>query len=303
MTFSRIAPLLVALSAVTPPGTLASAPAGPSSRPAESRPATSRPETSPPATSRPGEASARSRVETAVRAHGGLDAWRRLRRGRFALDMTRMDTAGRPAGPASRVVVSFPTSGEARVDAEMGGLRMSYEDGKTEVRDTAGRPMDDTAAHRQARFSLPTLQYILSLPWKLLDVGSRYEAIPDRMAGGRRLSGVGVTYAPGTGDSPRDWYRYYFDPATGRLVEVLWIITSADYPHPGHIEWCRFEDLRPAGGVLLPHRWTFVSANEDGDEIGPTAMEIRLVEAEFGDDALPATVPSAPPRPASRPAY
>lgn len=274
---SRLSAVL--LSVLLPAAAFAGASSAPASSPA-SRPAT-----------RPGVHDA---IRRGVEAHGGSASWRSLGTALFTLEMTRMDTTGVPLGPPTPFRIAFPTSGEADIEAQMqDGTLMRYVEGRVEVTDPDENPVESPAARGQARFMLPTFQYILSLPWKLEDPGVRTAPLPARTVNGRRLDGVRVTYDPGVGETPDDWYKFYFDAETGRLHDVLWIVTA-----PGHdntIEWCRFEDLREIEGLLLPHRWVFVFASEDGTEIGPPMMEIRLTDVNFVADDLED-------RPASRPA-
>lgn len=271
------------------------------------RPSTDRPEASPSSeTSAP--LSGQEIVDRAVLAHGGGDLWRSLERATFEIEMQRFDTAGNPAGAASVFGITFPTDGRAEIEAGMGPVKMRYLDGATTVWNSHGE-VSDPAMLGRAKFMLPTFQYILSMPWKLRDPGVRFERIAGRRDGSKELSGVRVTYAPGVGESPDDWYKFYFDEATGRLHDVLWIITA-----PGHnntIEWCRFEDQRLVEGIWLPHQWTFVHADESGVTHGPPVMRARLRSVTFarGSTTLettssPASQPSSQPstQPTSRPA-
>lgn len=240
--------------------------------------------------------SPRALVDIAVAAHGGTETWRTLGQATFEFEMQRFDTAGQPSGPPMPLGISFPTSGHAAVDGAMGDVRMRYKDGVTFVWNSHGE-VSDPQMHAQARFMLPTFQYIFSLPWKLQDDGVVMEAIEGRRDASKELNGVRVTYKPGVGESPEDWYKFYFDAETDRLHDVLWIITA-----PGHdntIEWCRFEDQRLVDGIWLPHQWTFIHAREDGEPIGPPAMRARLTRVSFSPEA-PSSRPTS--RPASRPA-
>jgi hypothetical protein len=245
--------------------------------------------------------SGREMIDRAVLAHGGSDVWRNLGQATCEIEMQRFDTAGNPAGAATTFGITFPTDGRAEIEAGMGPIRMRYVDGVTTVTNSHGE-VTDAAMHARAKFMLPTFQYILSMPWKLQDPGTAYERIADRIDSGSKLAGVRVTYLPGVGDSPDDWYKFYVDEATGRLRDVLWIITAPG--HDGTIEWCRFEDQRLVNGLWIPHQWTFVPADESGLVTGPPMMRARLLSVSFTPGgttqergATPTTQPTS--RPAS----
>jgi hypothetical protein len=243
------------------------------------------------------ELSGREMIERTVLAHGGAAAWRNLGQATFEIEMQRFDTSGNPAGAASTFGITFPTDGRAEIEAGMGPNRMRYVDGVTTVMNSHGE-VTDAAMHARTKFMLPTFQYILSMPWKLQDPGVAYERIASREDSGIKLAGFRVTYLPGVGDSPDDWYKFYVDEATGRLHDVLWIITAPG--HDGTIEWCRFEDQRLVDGLWIPHQWTFVPADESGLITGPPMMRARLLRVTFNPETeASATQPAS--HPASRP--
>lgn len=125
--------------------------------------------------SRPAATSAVGIIESSVEAHGGQAAWLGLGTPTFKLSMQKLDENGSPKGDPNEMTLTFPTDGRAEIEGRMGGMVMKYKDGKTEVMTADGKKIEDKAAHQRAWFSLPTFQYILSLPWKLTDPGSIHE--------------------------------------------------------------------------------------------------------------------------------
>jgi len=216
--------------------------------------------------------------------------------------MVKLDEKGNPKGKPDRMEFTFPTDGTAEIHAVVDGMKMQYINGKTFVWDNKGQAVSDTVPHGKAKFVLPTFQYILSLPWKLLDPGTRYALLPWRKVGEKEFRGVHVTYGKGIGDTPEDWYKFYIDPETNLLRDVLWIVTAP--VHKGFIEWCRFKDYREVEGVLIPHRMIFTPAKESGEETGPPIFEVRIVNVSFeGTEKASETRPASRParRPATRP--
>lgn len=220
-------------------------------------------------------------LRDAMEAHGGLDTWREKGTVHFLLETTMLNPAGRPKNESNTIKISYPTDGRNVVTAKSNGQWMRYTDGKTEVFDSEGNPVSSEAAHQMAWFLLPTLQYITALPFKLGDEGVNSESIDNRIKYGRGLNGLHVTYDEEAGETPEDWYKFYFDEQEGNLVEVLWIVTAQD----NLIEWAQPSRYKVVDGLLLPHRWTFIPANADGEITGPPMMTIDVEKVWFGNES------------------
>jgi len=224
-----------------------------------------RPRAGPRRRPRDGASSAPAVVTQALEAHGGLETWRDRERATFVLSVRRPDEAPR------RVRIAFPTSGALDVEATLGERAATYHDGRARVRGPDGRPLGDRAAVAEAEYTLPTLHYLWSLPWKLVDDGVVLDRAEDRRVDGRLQQGVRVTFEPDTGLVPEDWYVWYFDAETGRMRSV-WFREH----HPGHeaVLWIDFEGEVAAGGLVLPRRWVF----RRGDPAGRRHEVLKIVE-------------------------
>src|SRR5690606_27667701 len=67
-----------------------------------------------------------------------------------------------------------------------------------------------------ARFHLLTWPYFMAVPFKLRDGGARVEPVDPRHAPVDKPVAK-LTFKPGTGDAPEDWYLLYINPATSRI--------------------------------------------------------------------------------------
>lgn len=76
-----------------------------------------------------------------------------------------------------------------------------------------------------ARFYLWTPFYFGQIPFILADPGCQAEARPDATFEGNTYKVVHVTFAPGTGDAPDDYYTLYLDPKTGEVKLAIYIVT------------------------------------------------------------------------------
>lgn len=138
-----------------------------------------------------------------------------------------------------------------------------------------------------ARFHLLTWPYFAAVPYKLRDPGARLEELGSRETLGQSWDLARLTFAPGTGDAPDDWYLLYRDPATGRLGAMAYIVTfgrdltsaEAD-PHA-----IVYRDVVEVGGIPIPTRWTFHPWSE-GEGIGESVIgearlrNLALIEAD-----------------------
>ncbi|HEX2253229.1 MAG TPA: hypothetical protein VHQ65_08175, partial [Thermoanaerobaculia bacterium] len=159
----------------------------------------------------------------------------------------------------------------------------------------------------RARFHLLTWPYFLALPFKLRDPGTRLEDLGERPLSGTAYQAARLTFEPGTGDTPDDWYVLYRDPASERLIAAAYIVTYGTPAEQAEAEphAITYEDFQEVEGVQVPTTWRFWSWNEeegvDGEPIGRVALEnVRFGPAPAGaferpedarEDALPAARP------------
>jgi hypothetical protein len=142
-----------------------------------------------------------------------------------------------------------------------------------------------------ARFHALTWAYFMAAPYKLDDPGTRLEPLGELDLFGTPHEAARLTFDPGTGDAPDDWYVLYRDPETGRLAAMAYIVTfgtsreeAEQEPHAivyrEHVE---------VEGVPVPTVWELYEWSEEkgvnGDPIGRLELsDPRFVDA--GDDTF-----------------
>lgn len=209
--------------------------------------------------------------ERVARAHGGA-AWNARRA--VAMDFEMQFGPMRWSGKLLYEI------GSGRGRAESTGGPVAGFDGK----DAWVLPAD--APPQNARFMLPTWWYFLAAPFKLADPGTRLVPGDERQLAGETYSSARLTFAPGTGDSPDDWYVLYAEPASGRLKAMAYIVTFGGVSpakaeqEPHVIVYDRFETV---DGVTLSTSWSFFNWNEaqgvTGEPIGKVTIRgLRFVE-------------------------
>jgi len=178
--------------------------------------------------------------------HGGLDAWRDIGEIRWEVEITKFSEDGTAADPVLWKV-KFPTSGRAFYKGTLGGMEASYDHGEVVASDAD-----------LARYLLPTFNYIHSLPFKLADNGVRAEVPAESPCreGDRALK---ITFDPGIGDNPLDWYTYCVD-GSDRMTSVLFHETHER--NPGTF-WLDFEGFEPVHDVWLPTALTYWATDDN----------------------------------------
>lgn len=158
-------------------------------------------------------------------------------------------------------------SGRLITEPSMGRTRLDRRDGSMVLWDGREAWVSPAAAEfPAARFFALTLPYFLALPMKLEDPGVHLaDAGTILLSATDRRPAVRLSFDPGTGDAPDDWYLLTRDPSTGRLDTVVYIVTYWSGPDSGKAETnaITYSDYRDIEGVFVPHRWTFRDWSRD----------------------------------------
>jgi len=212
----------------------------------------------------------------AIEEAHGLEAWRSQPVFAAEIDLT---FGGQPALAGT---MSFPT--------DLTASRLDLANGTTLVFDgTSVWVSPEDSPVPQARFHALTWPYFLAVPMKLQDPGTHLELLGERTLEGVPHPAARLTFAPGVGDTPDDWYVLYRQPETDRLRGMAYIVTygkSAEEAgkEPHAILYDAFVDV---DGVAIPTEWTFWNWNEEEGTHGePVARMIlgnpRFIEADLG---------------------
>ena len=190
-------------------------------------------------------------VQDMVVAHGGIVAWRSAPTVSFE---DEFNVPGQPA-QVSRVVVE-----QAR--------RRAYID----MTDGAKLAWDGEKAWSMGwqsplppRFLALLNYYFVNLPWLTQDPGVKLgePGIGSLANDSTEYVTVMMTFEPGTGDTPDDYYRLYIDPATKRLKACAYVVTYQSIlpgglaSSPEHV--LVYDETASVGGLLVPIRYTIYS--------------------------------------------
>lgn len=189
-------------------------------------------------------------VDAMIAAHGGMEAWKNAPTVSFT---DTWYTGGSTEGQTARVMVEQGAR-RATIDMAGSGARMAW-DGERAWSLNWTSPIPP-------RFLALLNYYFLNLPWLVKDPGvvlgePGTGTLWDDPA---EYTTVRVTYEPGTGDTPDDYYVLYIDPGTHRLAACEYIVTYADLLPPGvehtppHI--LVYDEFETVNGLVVPTRFT-----------------------------------------------
>jgi hypothetical protein len=191
-----------------------------------------------------------------VAAHGGLQKWR------SAPTVSFEDEFNVPGQPdeVSRVVVE---QSRRRAYIDMAGSAASLVwDGEKAWSLNWQSPMPP-------RFLALLNYYFLNLPWLTQDPGVKLgEPGIGRVTGDSTdYATVMMTFEPGTGDTPDDYYRLYIDPETKRLKACAYVVTYRSLlpegvtSTPEHV--LIYDEFATVDSLLVPVRYTIY----EGDSV------------------------------------
>lgn len=111
----------------------------------------------------------------------------------------------------------------------------------------------------RVRFDAYTWSYFFLFPYKLSDPGTQWAVYPDSTLNERPYLARKVTFNPGTGDAPDDWYIAYARPDRSLIEVAAYIVTAgqsqeAAEKDPHAIEYLDYTEV---DGVPIASRWKF----------------------------------------------
>jgi hypothetical protein len=142
-----------------------------------------------------------------------------------------------------------------------------------------------------ARFHLRAWPYFLAAPFKLDDPGATLGRTERGMLNLRLYDSAKLTFAPGTGDSPDDWFQVFANLRTGRLDAMGYIVTYGRTVEEAEARprVVQYEAVIAVGDARLPTMWTFSEWDPKSGNIGKSVGTCRLDNLEFvtpADDAF-----------------
>lgn len=188
-------------------------------------------------------------LKIALDAHGGLERWASF--GALEFDLRK--------GERTEHVLVDLHSRSHKLSGE--GYSIGYN----------GRDMwiapDSSAYPGNARFYSSLDFYFFSLPFVLADPGAMHEPVGRRVLGDETYDVVKVSFEPGTGESPDDYYYTHFDTLSGQLEFLLYTVTFGD-GQPNEQYYGRAYEWQEVDGLTVPASTTSYRWDSEQDTLG-----------------------------------
>ena len=143
---------------------------------------------------------------------------------------------------------------------------------------------DSTAFKYNTRFWALTPLYLAAQPFVLDGEGVNLELLPGTYYKDVPQDVVKVTFNPGTGDAPDDYYILYLDAKTHLLTALRYIVSYPGYFPNGGNNPEKIMDLvsrKTINGINLPLKFDTYWSTEDGLPKGEPITTIELSDIEF----------------------
>lgn len=212
----------------------------------------------------------------AIEAHGGLEKWFRngLLKFRFVY---RMKDRG-PEAVVDSIQTIDPWSSLAVHEVPNSEIRFGWTGEQAWI-----LPADAEFSPPPHFWSL-TPFYFVGVPFVLADPGTNHELLAEPLTfEGKAYPLVKVTFDPGTGETPDDYYKVLMDPETQMVAGVLYIVSDKTlYPDgPAPEKLLTYESYQDVDGIQLPTKFRSFTMVD-----GQVGEEIREAEAS-GYEYLP----------------
>ncbi len=219
-----------------------------------------------------------SLVWQSVEAHGGLKRWLAHGTVEFEFDYAPVDD---PSGRrhSFQEIDLWSARGRHRELGEGADAEFGFNGKVTWI-----TPKVD-AFPSPPGFWTMTPYYFLGVPFVMADPGTRFEQLEDAPLGDVVYRLVKVTYDPGTGDAPDDYYVLYIHPETFRIGGLRYVVSYPGFfPEGGHTpeKLMVYSDFHEAGGLMLARRLdTYAWSAEQGVR-GAKVTDVRATRVRFG---------------------
>ena len=225
----------------------------------------------------------RAQLLAAARAHG-LDAW-------LAADRTELEMrdvwvgVGRwfnpwPDPDVTVTLVQHPGTFDSTATFQGGSLEghtWGIERWSTYTVAPDGQRRD--APDPDIRFMLPTVQYFVDLPFRLLEA-EIVRSVGEQQIGGEMYEVVYATWGSVEANREFDQYLVYLDPDTHRIEKVQYTVREM---MPFAAGTCHLDDQREIDGIWVPHQMTVTA--EPGDDPSEGWMhQMTITSLSLHDD-------------------
>lgn len=113
-----------------------------------------------------------------------------------------------------------------------------------------------------------------AMPFILADAAVTYEALEPASLDGKIYNAYKVSYSDGVGDSSKDEYKVFFDPATHKISWLAYTITPENEMKSEQWRYVKYDKWQDINGLLFPKKLTWYSV-ENGKPKGKE-MDVKF---------------------------
>ena len=140
------------------------------------------------------------------------------------------------------------------------------------------------------RFYSSLFFYFFGIPFVLDDPGVHAEVLPSATTAGGEVDRIKVSYDPGIGESPDDFYVANFNAESGLLEYVMYTVTYRSNAPSDNFNAQRYVEWQEVDGLLVPkqidgYQWD-EETNDFGDKRGETYFENVVFSKTRPDSAM-----------------
>jgi len=215
-------------------------------------------------------------VLAAIDAHGGLETWYGNGPLHFRYTYNRM--SGEPPIDTEQMVDTWSSRARHTLMPDS-SASFGWTGEEAWVSGTDSLPTN-------ARFWALTPYYFVAMPFVLADPGVNLETAGQMTAEGATYDLVYVTFAPGTGDAPDDYYYLLLDPETRQVGGVRYIVSYPGFFPEGGTSPERlmlYDGAQTASGITLQEGFRSFAWTDTGT--GAPAAEGNVTDLRFVPDA------------------
>lgn len=218
-------------------------------------------------------------LSPALRAHGGLETWRKFQQLEYDLDWKVGSNRLQ-----DRQLFHLGTRA-GRIQCERYVVGGDFHSGVWVM------PNEKALGSMPPRFYLWTPFYFFAMPWVFADAGVKAVAAGQRTIDGVEYDVVNVSFPAGAGDAPNDTYTAHFERKTGRLKIVRYTMTYFDKDEAPKKGEARdnaivFEDWQEVQGLVVPRKAAFYDWK--GQPSGPVRGTLDFTNVRFSETEPPA---------------
>lgn len=118
---------------------------------------------------------------------------------------------------------------------------------------------DSMTSDSKLKFTAYTWSYFFLFPYKISDPGANWKPIDLSSLEGHDQNTYELTFDPGIGEAPDDWYKLYVDKKTNLIHVGAYIVTANKTREeaevdPHAIEYKIYKNIK---GIPIAHNWSF----------------------------------------------